>query len=103
MRTPKDCAAVLAELHRASFGGEDGGAYRISRDDLKTITGRPVIHQTIIEDVADWLVERGLILIDRDAFFVVMRPAVLEGLREATGETLDAFRHPVDFGGSYED
>lgn len=94
---------MLAELYRTSFGGETSGAYRISRDDLKSITGRPVIHQTIIEDVADWLVELGLVLIDRDAFFVVMRPAALDSLRDASGEALDAYRHPVNFGGPYDD
>lgn len=102
MRTPKECARVLAELYQKAFGGEGSGAYRIDRAALKQITGRPVFHQTIIEDVADWLVEHGLVLIDRDQYFVIMRPAVLDGIREAPDDVLAVFSHPVDFGGPYE-
>jgi hypothetical protein len=103
MRTPKECAGVLAELYQKAFGGEASGAYRIDRGDLKGITGRPVFHQTIIEDIADWLVEHGLILIDRDQYFVVMRPAVLDGIRAAPADVLAAFHHAVDFGGPYDE
>ena len=62
MRTPKECASVLAEIYDNAFGDKQSGAYRIDRDGAKeNITGRPVFHQTVIEDLADWLVEFGLI------------------------------------------
>lgn len=89
MRTPKECADVLAQIYRQSFGDAQSGAYRIQRDDLKNITGRPVFHQTIIEDVADWLVEKDLILIDRDAYFVVAPPAMLDRLRMVPKDVLE--------------
>lgn len=95
MRTPKECADVLAQVYQLSFGDAQSGAYRIQREDLKDITGRPVFHQTIIEDVADWLVERGLILIDRDDYFVVTPPAMLDGLRKIPKDVLEPFHHPV--------
>ncbi len=95
MRTPKECADVLAQVYQLSFGDAQSGAYRIQREDLKDITGRPVFHQTIIEDVSDWLVEQGLILIDRDDYFVVTPPAMLDGLRKIPKDVLEPFHHPV--------
>ena len=94
MRTPKECADVLAQIYRQSFGDAQSGAYRIQRDDLKNITGRPVFHQTIIEDVADWLGEKDLMLIDRDAYFVVAPPAMLDRLRKVPKDVLER-RKPV--------
>ncbi len=91
MRTPKECADVLAQIYQQSFGGARSSAYRIQREDLKNITGRPVFHQTIIEDIADWLVEQGLILIDRDDYFVVTPPAMLDGLRKVPKDALEGF------------
>ncbi len=98
MRTPKECADVLAQIYQLSFGDAQSGAYRIQREDLRDITGRPVFHQTIIEDVADWLVEQGLILIDRDDYFIVTSPAMLDGLRKVPKDALEPFHHPVEFG-----
>ena len=102
MRTPKECAQVLSAIYDRTFGSKQGGAFRINREALKNITGRPVLHQTIIEDVADWLVELGLVLIDRDGYFVVMAPAVLDSVREVPNEVLVAFHHPVCFGSRSE-
>ena len=102
MRTPNECANVLAEIYRNTADGEQLGAYRVDREALKTITGRPVFHQTIIEDVADWLVEHGLILIDRDRYFVIMRPSVLDEIHEVPDDVLATYHHPVNFGGPYD-
>ncbi len=98
MRTPKECADVLAQIYEQSFDNTPSGAYRLQREEIKNITGRPVIHQTIIEDIADWLVELGLILIDRDDYFVISPPAMLDGLRRAPKDVLEPFHHPVEFG-----
>ena len=103
MRTPKECAQVLAEIYHQAFGSEPNGAFRIDRHDIKNITGRPIFHQTVIEDIADRLVEHGLILIDRDYYFAIYRPAVLEGIRQVPKDVLEAFHHPIDFGGPYDD
>ena len=94
MRTPKECADVLAQIYRQSFGDAQSGAYRIQRDDLKNITGRPVGQQTCSEDVADWLVEKDLILIDRDAYFVGAPPAIRDRLRKVPKDVLER-RKPV--------
>lgn len=102
-KTPKESAAVMAEIYGKAFGGKSSGAYRIGRDALKNITGRPMYHQTLIEDIADWLIEHGLILIDRDAYFVIMRPTVLDEIRETSDDVLAAYHHPVSFGGPYDD
>jgi len=103
MRTPRDCARLLADLHQASFGGEESGAYKIGREDLKSVTGRPMIHQTIIEDIADWLVEEGLILIDRDAYFLVARPCLFDAVRTVPAEALERHQVPIRFGAPPED
>ena len=34
MRTPKECASVLAEIYVKAFDGKRSGAYRIDRDGL---------------------------------------------------------------------
>lgn len=92
MLTPKECATVLAKIYR-----ENGGSYRIEREDLKNITGRPVVHQTIIEDVADWLVDNGLILIDRDGFYAVLRHDYFDVLDKVGADTLTRNARPVEF------
>ena len=102
MRTPKECASFLAEIYDKAFGDKQSGAHRIDRDALRNITGRPVFHQTVIEDAADWLVERGLMLIDRDQYFVVMRPTVLDRIRQVPDDVLATYHHPVSFGGPYD-
>lgn len=102
MRSPRECAQLIYEIYTSEFGGEQAGRYAISRGDLINITGRPVWHQTLIEDVADWLVELGLILIDRDSFFYVMQPSDLDGVRLAEGETLTRYLRPVKFGAALD-
>ncbi|MEJ8567770.1 hypothetical protein [Elongatibacter sediminis] len=102
MLTPKEVAAVLAELFTDSSYGDEGhatgGAFRIARGDLSHITGRPVWHQTIIEDVADWLVDFGLILVDRDSFFVVLRHDHFDRVRSVPDRVIEQHAHPVSYG-----
>jgi len=97
---PREFANKLAELFEDSFDNEPKGVYRIFREDLSRITGRPVLHQTIIEDVADWLVGLGLILIDRDSFFVIVGHDHFDSIRTVPGQVVQAHAHPIDFGSS---
>lgn len=101
MLTPRESAAVLAALYEEAFSDQQSGSYRISRDDMRAVTGRPVFHQTIIEDVADWLIERGLIMIDRDSFYVIMRYDAFDDIRLAPAAVLEKYRRSINYGGPY--
>ncbi len=101
MLTPKEFADKLAQLYEENFGNQPHGAYQIYRQDLVEITGRPLIHQTVIEDVADWLVLLGLILIDRGDLFIVVRYDYFEQVRKVPEDIIVKHSHPVDYGGPY--
>tara|TARA_R110001599_G_scaffold146321_3_gene329425 strand:+ start:23755 stop:24294 length:540 start_codon:yes stop_codon:yes gene_type:complete len=98
MHTPRECARLLATLFLEQEKAEGSGNYRISRDDIVRITGRPIIHQTIIEDIADWLVDLGLILVDRDSFFVVLQHDYFDEVRWAPESVLNDYAQDVTFG-----
>lgn len=98
MHTPKECARLLAGLFLEHAKLHDGGGFRISRKDLVRVTGRPIIHQTIIEDIGDWLVEQGLILVDRDSYFVVLHHGYFSGVRWAEEDVLKEYAEEPGFG-----
>ena len=98
MRTPKECAKVFGDIFQDETKNGGYGAYCISREELKQISGRPLWHQTIIEDVADWLVDLGLILVNRDGRFYIMEPSELDRYLLVDSETLEKHSCPVVFG-----
>ena len=98
MHTPRECARLLATLFVEQAGQYEAGNYRLSRRALVRLTGRPVIHQTIIEDIGDWLVDQGLILVDRDSYFVILRHDYFSAVRWVDETTLEEHDQEPVFG-----
>tara|TARA_B100001540_G_scaffold317753_1_gene352643 strand:- start:1818 stop:2432 length:615 start_codon:yes stop_codon:yes gene_type:complete len=98
MHTPRECARLLATLFVEQADRLEAGNYRISRRALVRLTGRPVIHQTIIEDIGDWLVDQGLILVDRDSYFVILRHDYFNAVRWVDEAALEKYDQEPVFG-----
>lgn len=98
MHTPRECAHLLASLFAEQAGLYESGNFRLSRCALVRLTGRPVIHQTIIEDIGDWLVDQGLILVDRDSYFVILRHDYFSTVRWVDESALSGYDQEPSFG-----
>jgi hypothetical protein len=63
--SPLEVAEKLAELHGKTFGGKSRGRYLISHDQLRDLSGRQVLKESIIGPIGTHLLnEHKLALID---------------------------------------
>ena len=87
--SPAEAAEVLAELYDMGFCGKEKGRYKITRADLAEISGRSVIKQSIIDEIADDLAEEhGLIMIDLGVEFPIVKKSVLQSYRSVTSKVV---------------
>lgn len=89
------CADGLAKLYDESFGGKDKGRYRISAKLLRDLAGRRRLYEDDVRDIGRAMMQRGLVLIDMDGFFVVLSAGTFTNYRRANENCLTLARRPT--------
>ena len=79
----------LAELYAKPFGGKPEGRYRISSKLMRQLAGRRRLYEDDIRDIGRTLLERGFVLVDMDAYFVVLSTATFTNYRRANEQSID--------------
>ena len=79
----------LAALYECKFGGKPSGRYRISSKLLRQLAGRRRLYEDDIRSLARALLERGFVLIDMDAFYVVLSANAFVNYRRVNEECLE--------------
>ncbi|WP_350335084.1 hypothetical protein [Coralliovum pocilloporae] len=84
-----DVAERLCALYTEPFGGKDTGRYRIATKLVRKLAGRRRLYEDDIQALSRSMLERGYVLIDMDAFFVVLSVGTFGNYRRANEESLD--------------
>lgn len=86
----RQIAEQLAALYEQPFGGKDRGRYRISMKHLRALTGRKRVPQDTIGKIGEEMFELGYVLIDLEAFFVVLAQRTFTSYRRVSDSCLAA-------------
>ncbi len=78
----------LAELYSRSFGGKTSGRYRIAAKLVRKLAGRRRLYEDDVRTLTRALLERGFLLIDMEAYFVVLSASTFTNYRRANEDCL---------------
>jgi hypothetical protein len=78
---PRQLAEKLKDIYEQPFGGKKRGRFRTSRLNFRRLANIPVITDSYIQDVYQWLLRFNLILINLDRSFCVFPAMIAKGFR----------------------
>ena len=100
IKSPEEVAQFLSDIYEKQFGGKKRGRYRISRINLRSLSGRKILQEGIVEAVTYRALEDfGLVITDLGDEFSVIEVDVLRNYRAVPKSVLNAF---IDAGDEYE-
>lgn len=76
-----DVAQALIDIYEQTFGGKNRGRFKISRSNLRRLSGRKRLEDTTIEKIADAAYDKGLIVVDLGDYFAVVEEGVMRNYR----------------------
>lgn len=79
----------LVALYGEEFGGKPSGRYRLPGKLLRQMLDRRRLYPDEIERLRRIMLEKGLLLIDMDSFFVVLSANAFVNYRRANSDCLD--------------
>ena len=79
----------LVKLYEVPFGGKTSGRYRIAAKTLRQAAGRRRFYEEDIRLLQRVLFEKGYVLIDMDAFFVMLSANAFVNTRRANEDCFD--------------
>ncbi len=79
----------LAKLYDISFGGKTSGRYRIAAKILRKAAGRRRLYEDDIRLLQRAVFDRGFVLIDMEAYFVVLNTSSFVNTRRANEDCFD--------------
>lgn len=82
----KTAAETLAGLYAKGFGGKPSGRYRIAQKLVRDLMGRRRLYPEDVQALTREMLEQGFVLIDMDAFFVVMSTNSFVNYRRANSD-----------------
>ncbi|MEO3475528.1 hypothetical protein AAFN86_26990 [Roseomonas sp. CAU 1739] len=86
-------AAALIFLHETPFGGQPAGRrFRLAHASVREITGRPVLGQHFLDEVAMHLARAGFDLVRMDTYVVIQQAKQHQSLRRAPANLRAAAR-----------
>jgi len=86
--TIEQAAEKLAALYECEFGNKERGRYRLPEKLLRQLMGRRRVYPDDVQQLTRALLERGMVLIDMDSFFVVMAANSFVNYRRLNEEML---------------
>jgi len=88
--TEAQIAEWLAQLYEEQFAGKERGRYRISMKHMRMLTGRRRVPSDTVRKIGEELFELGFVLIDLEAFFVVLAQRTFRSYRRVSDSSLAA-------------
>ena len=82
-------AAFLEALDSQPFGGKPKGRFRISRKFLRQVARRRRLPADLVSAIADEMFERGYVMIDMEAYFVVIPQRYFGSYRRVTAAAVE--------------
>lgn len=82
-------ADLLEALDSRPFGGKPKGRFRISRKFLRQFASRRRLPADLISAIADEMFERGYVMIDMEAYFVVIPQRYFGSYRRVTAAAVE--------------
>ena len=89
--SPDGVAKALAEIYEKPFGGKDRGRYRISRRNLRRLSGKKRLEDGTIQKIVEAAYDRGFVIIDLGDEFAVIEEGVMANYRPAPKAVLSQY------------
>jgi hypothetical protein len=89
MKTPTQVADDLTRIYNWEFGGKDRGRFRISRRQLRRLSGRGRLEDSILSQFVQHCYERGLVVTDLGDEFSVIEVAAMQNYRKAPSRLIE--------------
>jgi hypothetical protein len=80
-RSLEKVATALAAIYEEPFGGKGRGRYKISRRNLRRLSGRKRLEDTTIEKIVEAAYDQGFIMVDLGDDFAVVEEGVMLNYR----------------------
>ncbi|NOH86028.1 hypothetical protein DS893_00020 [Vibrionales bacterium C3R12] len=88
-RTAEEMADITIEIYNSEFRGKSKGRFALTREQIKDISGRITLKDSIIEQLIDELYERGYCMIYVDGIvYSIMKQSILANFRKPTKSVL---------------
>lgn len=92
IKSPEEVSQFLSDIYEKQFGGKKRGRYRISRINLRSLSGRKVLQESIVEAITYRALEDfGLVITDLGDEFSVIEIDVLRNYRAVPKSVLNMF------------
>ncbi|MEI7795961.1 MAG: hypothetical protein WCI06_04910 [Methylococcaceae bacterium] len=92
IKQPEEVAEFLSEIYEHQFGGKKRGRYKISRLNLRALSGRRTLKESIVEEIKYYASENhGLVMNDLGDEFSVIELDVLYNYRPVPKAVLNIF------------
>lgn len=89
MKSPEQVADDLARIYELEFGGKDRGRFRLSRRQLRRLSGRGRLEDSILAQFVQHCYERGLVVTDLGDEFSVIEVAAMQNYRKAPSRLIE--------------
>lgn len=90
-KTHQEVAEILSKIYESEFGGKGRGRFKISRSNLRRLSGRKRLEDTTIEKIAEAALDIGYIVIDLGDHFSVVEESVMLNYRPVPKSILVRF------------
>ena len=89
--TPQEVAKFLDELYDKPFGGKERARMKISRASLRELSNRRRLEDSFLKQLSEAAFENGLIIVDLDDYFGVVRAHTMGRYRSVTKTVVNEF------------
>lgn len=86
----KETVSLLKELFKISFGGKEGGRYKISIERLLHLSGSQFSSPRWIEEIQEEAAEQGVAIINVGASYSVIEMTILKGYRNVPPSVVES-------------
>src|SRR5262245_54249883 len=90
-KPPEIIAKSLSQIYQETFGGKDRGRYKISRRNLRLLSGRKRLEDTTTAKIMESLYNLGFIMVDLGDDFAVVEEGVMLNYRPVPRAVLSKY------------
>lgn len=95
MKEPMEVAAILYDIYYQTFSGKSSGRFQIPRKRLKELSGRNFLRDAFLEELTEKCSDFGLVLINLDETFIVMKRDTLFRYRKPADDIIGGYEYSI--------